>query len=239
MKLTATKRKILGKKVKTLRQQELLPAVVFGKELKESIPITLDKKEFERVYHEAGESTLIDVEITDDGRGQASQLHKVLVSEVDRDPVSDEILHANLHAVSLKEKITAKISIKIIGESSIVKSGEGLLLTILDEIEIECLPQDLPSAIEVDISGLTKIDQNITIKDIKIGPEKINLKHDPDEVVLKIEHAEMKEEEVKTEEKPIEEAVEITTEKKKEEGGEGEEGKEKVRSKKAVAREKS
>lgn len=210
MKLKAQKREILGKKVKKLREQGKLPGVVFGKSLKESIPITLDKSEFEKVFEEAGESTLVDVVV------EGQEPKKALVSEIAIDPVSSDILHASLHAVSLKDKITAQVPVKVVNESPIVKSGEGLLLTILDELEVECLPQNLPAEIEVDISNLTEINQTITIKDIKMDTEKIELKHEPDDVVLKIEHAEMLEEEEKEAEVPIEEAVEITTEKKKE-----------------------
>ena len=191
----------------------MLPGVVFGKGV-EPIPIALNRKEFEKVYDEAGESTLVDVEIPD-GRGQAPQLHKTLISEVDLDPVSDEIIHANLQAVKLTEKITATVPLKIVGESPIVKSGQGMLLTLLDEVDVEALPQDLPSEIEVDISNLTEIDQGIAIKDLPVDHSKVTVEQDPEELVVKIEHAEMAEEEVK-EEVPIEEAIEITKEKKEE-----------------------
>ncbi len=211
MKLKAEKREILGKKVKNLRQQGLLPAVVFGKEAG-SIPITLDQKEFEKVYEEAGESTLIDVEISDDGpRRPSGQLHKVLISEVDLDPVSDEIIHANLHAVSLTEKATATIPIEIVGESPIVKSGEGMLLTLLNEVVVEALPQDLPSEIIVDISGLTAIDQGIAVKDLPVDRTKVEIEQEPEDLIVKIDHAEMAEEE--PEEEVSVEQVEVTTEK--------------------------
>jgi len=207
MKLTAEKREVLGKKVKRLRQQGKLPAVVFGKEVG-SIPITLDKREFLKVYTEAGESTLVDLHLPG-----ADKPIKVLISETEVDPVSDEILHASLHAVTLTEKATATIPIEIVGESPIVKSGEGMLLTLLDEVEVEALPQDLPSEIKVDISNLTEIDQGIAVKDLPIDKSKVEIKHDPEDLVVKIEHAEMKEEEEVKEEVPIEEAVEVTKEK--------------------------
>lgn len=209
MKLTAKKREILGKKVKKLREQGLLPAVVFGKDT-ESIPIALDQKEFEKVYEEAGESTLIDVEITNgDGQRQALQLHKTLISEVDLDPVSDEIIHANLQAVKLTEKITATIPLEIVGESPIIKSGEGMLLTLLDEVEVEALPQDLPSEITIDISGLTAIDQGIAVKDLPVDCTKVEIQQEPEDLVVKIDHAEMEEE--KEEEEVSVEKVEVTT----------------------------
>ena len=212
MKLTAEKREILGKKVESLRRQGLLPAVVFGKETG-SIPITLNQKEFLKVYEEAGESALIDIVLED------QKPIKVLVTETDIHPVSDEILHVNLHAVSLTKKATATIPIELVGESSIVKSGEGMLLTLLDAVEVEALPQDLPPEIKLDISGLTEIAQSLAVKDLPVDRAKVEIKQDAEELVVKIEHAEMAEEEVEEEEATVE-GVEVTTEKKGEEEGE-------------------
>ena len=214
MKLVAEKREILGKKVESLRRQGLLPAVIFGKETG-SIPITLNQKEFLKVYEEAGESALIDVQI-DNG------LHKVLVTETDIHPVSDEILHVNLHAVSLTEKATATIPIEIVGESSIVKSGEGMLLTLLNEVEVEALPQDLPPEIKLDISVLTEVDQSLAVKDLPIDQSKVEIKQNAEELVVKVEHAEMAEEE--PEEEASVEQVEVTTEKKEDLEGQEEPG---------------
>lgn len=218
MKLAAKKREILGKKVESLRRQGLLPAVVFGKETG-SIPITLNHKEFLKVYEEAGESALIDIQI-DNGRGQAPQLHKVLVTETDIHPVSDEILHVNLHAVSLTEKATATIPIELVGESLIVKSGEGMLLTLLNEVDVEALPQDLPPEIKLDISVLTEVDQSLAVKDLPVDRAKVEIKQDAEDLVVKVEHAEMAEEEEEEEEATVE-GVEVTTEKKEEEDTEG------------------
>ena len=215
--MKATKREILGKKVEGLRQQGLLPAVVFGKETG-SIPITLDHKEFLEVYKEAGESSLIDVQI-----GKQKPI-KVLVTEVDIHPVSDEILHANLHAVSLTKKATATIPIELVGKSSIVESGEGMLLKLLNEVEVEALPQDLPPELKLDISSLTEIDQSLSVKDLPVDHEKVEIKQDAKDLVVKVEHAEMAEEEEEEEEATVE-GVEVTTEKEEEETTEAEETK--------------
>ena len=208
-----------------MRQQGLLPAVVFGKETG-SIPITLDQKSFEKVYEEAGESTLVDVEIAADGNGQrqALQLHKVLISEVDLDPISDQIVHANLHAVSLTEKATATIPIEITGESPIVKAGEGMLLILLDEVEVEALPQDLPPKITLDISGLIEIDQSLAVKDLPVDRSKVEIQQELQDLVVKVEHAEMAEEEEEEEKEVTVEGVEVTTEKKEKKGEEDAEG---------------
>lgn len=187
MKLDAKKREIVGKQVKKLRRQGRLPAVVYSKKIG-SVPISLDQKAFLKTYKEAGESTLIDLKIED------GKTYKTLVSEIQIDPVSDKILHANLQQIDLKEKLTTAVPIETVGESPAVKSGVGILLTLMDEIEIECLPTDLPSEIKVDISNLKEIGQGIQVKDLPVDRSKVELKADPEELVLKIEHAEMKEE---------------------------------------------
>ena len=187
MELNVQKRTELGKKSKKLRAQRKLPGVVYGKGL-ESLPITLDLLPFEKVYKEAGESTLVDVVL-------GSDKFKVLISEVSVHPVTDELVHVNLHKVNLKEKIKAAIPIKIVGESELVKSGGGLLLELIHEIGVEALPTDLLHAIEVDITNLKAIGDHITIAQLPIDRTKIEiLGHDEEDLVVKIDFAEMKEE---------------------------------------------
>ena len=106
------------------------------------------------------------------------------------------------------------------GESPIVKSGEGMLLTLLDEVEVDALPQDLPPELKLDISGLTEIDQSLSVKDLSVDRSKVEIKQSAEDLVVKVEHAEMAEEEEEEEEVSVE-GVEVTTEKKEEEGEEG------------------
>jgi len=197
MELKAEQRKIRGKKVKGLRREGNIPAILFGGD-KESQPLTLKRPEFEKVYQEAGESTLVDLNI-------GGKKEKVLIADVQRDPLG-KLLHTDLQRVEAGEKLTATVAIEVTGESPTVKSGEGILLTLLDEVEVECLPQDLPSEIKVDISSLAEVGQGIEVKDLAIDKTKVKiLGHEPDELVLKIDYPEMeKEEEVAV---PEEEAV--------------------------------
>lgn len=198
MELIATKRTELGKKSKKLRTQGLIPGVVFAKGM-ESLPLKLTYKEFEKVFKAAGESTLVDLKVENDTP------FKVLISEVEVHPVTSKIVHANLHKVNLKEKINATVPLEIVGESPVVKSGEGLLLTLIDELNIEVLPADLPHHITVDVSGLTAIEQGIHIKDLSIDLDKIKvIGHTPEDLVVKVDYAEMKEEEAVVE--PVSEA---------------------------------
>lgn len=187
MELKAVKREIQGKKVRGLRREGNIPAILFGGS-KEPQPLTLKHVEFEKIYQEAGESTLIDLNI-------AGKKEKVLISDVQRDPLG-KLLHADLQRVATGEKLTATVTIETEGESPAAKSGEGILLTLLDEVEVECLPQDLPSEIKVDISSLKEVGHGIGIKDLAIDRTKVKiLGHEPDELVLKIDYPEMEEEE--------------------------------------------
>lgn len=219
MELKAKKRRIQGKKVKKLRREGSVPAILYGGK-GEPQPLVLSQPEFERVYQEAGESTLID--LNTDGKKE-----KALIADVQHDPLG-KLLHVDLQRIAAGERLTATVAIKVEGESPIAKSGEGILLTLLDEVEVECLPQDLPPEIKVDVSSLTEIGKGITVKDLPIDQTKIEiLGHEPEELVLKIDFPQMEEEEEvapvpeeaavaaveAVEEKPEEEVPEELTEK--------------------------
>lgn len=210
MKLAAKKRSVLGKKVKALRQVGTLPAVLFGGKEK-SIPLEVNAQEFEKVYQQAGESTLVDLDFN-------GKPEKILISEVQHDPFGKP-LHVDLRRVAAGEKITATVPLVIEGESQPVKSGEGVLLTLLSELEVECLPQDLPREINVDISTLNEVGRGITINQLLIDQSKIKiLGHGADELVVKIDFPQAEEvEEVPTTEEAAIAAVEATEEKKPEE----------------------
>uniref|UniRef100_A0A831Z2K3 Large ribosomal subunit protein bL25 n=1 Tax=candidate division WWE3 bacterium TaxID=2053526 RepID=A0A831Z2K3_UNCKA len=212
MELKAEKRKILGKKVKVLRRGGVLPAILFGGK-EGSIPLELNAGEFGRIYKEAGESTLLDL----DWNGKKE---KILIAEVQRDPLG-KLLHADLRRVAAGEKITATVPVEVVGESIPVKAGEGVLLTLLNELEVECLPQDLPQKIAVDISGLTEIGTGIALRDLPIDPAKVAVVgHAPDELVVKVDFPQ--EEEV--EEVPVTEAEAVAGVEALAEKPEGEEG---------------
>lgn len=219
MELKATKRKTLGKKVKKLRQQGRIPAILFGGDEK-SQPLTLHQSEFEKVYQEAGESTLIDLNIKD-------KKEKVLIADVQRDPLG-KLLHADLQRVEAGEKLTATVSIKPLEESPAVEEGRGILLSLLDEVEVECLPQDLPPEMKVNISGLKEVGDAISIKDLPIDHEKVKIReHGEDDLVFKIDYPEMEEEEeeVAVPEEEAVAAVEAAEEKPEEEAHEEPAGK--------------
>jgi large subunit ribosomal protein L25 len=215
MELKAEKRKTLGKKVRALRRGGVLPAILFGGE-EGATPVELDLDTFRRVYEEAGESTLLDLDL-------GGKKEKILITDVQRDPLG-KLLHADLRRVAAGEKITATVPVEVVGESIPVRAGEGVLLTLLNEVEVECFPQDLPQKIIVDISKLTEVGTGIALKDLSLDLSKVTIVgHELDELVVKIDFPQ--EEEV--EEVPVAEAEAIAgveAIKEKPEGEEGAEG---------------
>jgi large subunit ribosomal protein L25 len=185
LKLSADNRKVLGKKVKKLRKEGILPGNLFGKKIK-SISLQLPTAEFEKIYKEAGETGLIDLKV-----GEES--HPVLIHNVHVNPVTGASLHVDFHIVSLTEKTTAQVPVEITGEAPAVTQGLGILIQPISEFEVEALPQDFPEHILVDISKLEAVDQSITVADLKLD-SKITLKVDPTEIVVKIGPLEKEEE---------------------------------------------
>lgn len=207
-KLTAKKRKILGRKVKKLRKEGLIPAHVYGKGLK-SVHVSVDGKSFLPVFEEAGETGLLDL-VVDNQKPRT-----VLISQVQRHPLTSEVLHIDFHQVSLTEKVTAEIPIEVVGRSPAVEDKKGILLTILGEVEVEALPTDLPENIKVDASALKEVDDAVKVSDAKVG-DKVKILAGPEEILVKIGPlvtAEA-EEEIKAEEKAAE-AAEVAAEKEK------------------------
>jgi len=214
LRISVEPRIVLGKKVKKLRSSGVLPANLFGKGMK-SKNLQVPEKEFRPLFKKAGETELVEVKMKEES-------HPALIHNVQRDPVTGKILHVDFHKVDLKEKITTHVPIKLIGESPAEKSGVGLVLQTLNEIEIESLPTDIPHEIEVASAELTEVGQTIHVKDLKVDRAKIEVKNDPEEVVVSVQTAEMKEEVVK--EAPAPEEVEAIAEKgEEEEAAEGEE----------------
>ena len=176
MKLSVKKREIHGKKVKNLRAQGLVPAVIYGKHVKAE-SISCVKNDLLKVYRTAWYST--PVELTGDVD------HLVLINSLQLDPVSDEIISADFLAVSRTEKVAAKIPVVTFGESQLEKLNEGKIMLIKDEVEVEAFPQDLPSKFEVDISVLETVNDVFFVKDLKVS-DKVTILDDPELPILTV-----------------------------------------------------
>ncbi len=222
MELTAEKRTQFGKKTKTLRNQRKIPAVVFGKDM-DSVAVSVDENAFMKVYEEAGETNLVDLNFVD-------QHEKVLIKDLQLHPVTSSVVHINFHKVNLKEKISADIPVTVVGEeeNELIKSGEALPLLLLSDLTVSALPTDLPDGFEVDVSGLTEIGDGITVSQLKYDRGKIELvDHEDDELVAKLDYAVQEEEpEEEIEEEELLEQLEVTGEALDEEEGEDEGGEE-------------
>jgi large subunit ribosomal protein L25 len=177
--LKVEKRKVLGKKVKKLRKEGILPANIYGKNVK-SLAVQVSLKEFLPVYKKVGETGIVEVMV----EGEKAPRH-ALIHNVQKDPVSDQPLHADFHQVSLTEKITASIPVELVGESPAVAQKLGVLIQPLSEVEVEALPTELPEQFTVDISGLKEVDQAITVGDLK-PPAGVKILTFEKEILVKI-----------------------------------------------------
>ena len=186
MELTVEKRDIKIN-TKNLRKEGKLPAVVYGRN-QESTPITLNTKDFQKLFREAGESTVITL-VGLEGPKDA------LIHEVSVHAVSGAPLHADFYAIQKGQKVTVAIPLEFEGVSPAVKDLGGVLMKIMHEIEIECEPKDLPQEILVDISSLLNIDDKILVSDLKL-PASATIEIDLEEVVAMIAGATEEVEEV-------------------------------------------
>lgn len=177
--LKAEERNTLGRKVKKIRREGLLPANIYGKKVK-SQALKLNLLEFQKVFKEAGETGLVDLKI-----GRSTK--PVLIHNVQVDPVSDTPIHADFLQVNLKEKVTAQVPVELAGESPAEKQGIGTAVQYLDEIEVEALPNDLPEKFEIDLSKLESVDDVIKIKDLAVDTKKVTIEDDPEQIIVKVE----------------------------------------------------
>lgn len=199
--IKATKRDITGKQVRALRRTGVLPAVIYGHNIK-PINITLNTHDATLVLNRTTASSLITIDL--DGKE-----YPTLVREKQRNPVKDVYLHVDFQAVSMTEKIRAKVAVQLVGHAPAVKEFDAILVTGYSELEVEALPQDLPERIPVDISGLMNIGDGIHVRDIAIS-DKFIILDDVNEMIVLATHprAEEVEEEVVEEVEALEEGEE-------------------------------
>ncbi len=175
-KLKVEKRKVLGKQVKKLRREGILPGNVYGRDVK-SAAVQVALKDFAAVYKETGETGLVDLELD-------SKTIPVLIHNIQTD-YRNNVLHADFFQVNLKEKVKTMVPLEIVGEPKAVAEKIGLLMNILSEVEVEALPEDLPEHIEVNVEALAAVDQQITVGDLKV-PAGVTILTDAEQVVSKV-----------------------------------------------------
>lgn len=148
-----------------LREKGMIPAVVYGKNVG-SISIAVDAKELKGILEEVGSNALISMKITGNGK---IRKHKVLLKEVQRDPIRHDLVHADFHQVSVKDRVHATVPIHLVGTAPGVMEG-GVLTSLMRRVEVECLATKIPDYITVDISGLG-LGEAVTIADLVLPPD--------------------------------------------------------------------
>ena len=199
--LKATTRGILGKKTRFLRRQGITPAHLFGHNLK-SLTIQCNTAELRSIIAQAGTATILNLKIDTEKLPR-----KVLIREIQHDPLGKQLLHADFYQIRLTEKIKVDVPIVLVGEAPAMKQKGRLLMQTLTGLSVECLPDKLPPEIGVDLSHLEEVGQAIHVKDLTLDPD-ITITNDPDQLIVKISEARVeKVEEVVAEELPVEEEV--------------------------------
>jgi large subunit ribosomal protein L25 len=220
--LEASKREITGKKVRFLRRQGIVPANIYGHDI-ESTPISVDTRSLKHLLAHTGKTDLISLKID-----SSKDAIRVLMREIQRNPLTDEPIHVDFYQVSMTEKIKTEVPLVFIGEAPVLKKVKNVsIFHLIDSINIEALPDDLPHSLEVDVSHLEEMDHTIHVKDIPLG-HGITLLSDPEQMVVKVAEAKKEEEvvpvavEAEAVEAGVEEAVEGEAPAKAEAGSEEE-----------------
>lgn len=197
LSLSVKIRKDLGEKVEILRKKGILPGVLYGPKLKAAQSLELDERHFEKIYKEAGESSLISLEIE-------GKKFPVLIHEVQLDSLTEKPIHVDFYQPSLDEEVEVTVPLIFEGSSLAVKDLEGTLVKHISEVEVKVLPQNLPHEIKVNIDKLKTFDDSVLIEDLVL-PEKVKILRDPKDIIISVSPPEKVEEELV---KPIEEKVE-------------------------------
>lgn len=175
--LPAEIRDVVGRKVKNLRKTGKIPATVYGKNVK-SMSVAVGADAFEKVYKAAGETGLVELAVGRD-------LRPVLVHTLQKDPVTNQLLHIEFHQVDLKEKVHATVPLELVGDAPAVTGKVGVLLSLIDEVEVEALPMDLPEKITVDVTKLAEVNQEVKVGELNV-PAGVTLLTDKDQSVVRV-----------------------------------------------------
>jgi large subunit ribosomal protein L25 len=208
VKLKAQKRTVIGRNaIKNIKKEGLVPGVVYGSQA-QPMALQVDGRELKNVLaHASSEHVLVELEIMDDGQ---STSRLALIQEVQHHPLKRDLLHVDFHAVSATEKITSEVPIEAFGDALGVRTFGGLLEYSLRSLDVECLPQDLPDIIRIDVSNLN-IGESFHVRDIPL-PSGVEALTDADLTVVSVVASRVGEEVTPTAEAPT--APEVITEKK-------------------------
>lgn len=161
IKLAAQPRTVTGKAVRRLRREGIIPVVIYGGNVEGGVSLQVNERELQRVLHHAGGVRVIDIDV------EGGKRYPVLARVVDRHPLRHEVMHVDFLAVRLDQPIEAEVSVVLIGESEAVGRNEAVLMQVLESVTVSALPDSLPASVELDISSLTEIGQQLTVADLK------------------------------------------------------------------------
>lgn len=179
LQLKATDRKPGKITPAKLRKTGLLPAVLYGNKVPNQ-SLTVNLGEFEKVLRKAGESTIVNL-MTEDGK-----THPVLIHETQKHYLTSQPIHVDFYEVSMTTKLKAKVALEFTGEAPAVKTAGGVLVKVLNEVEVECLPADLPHNIAVSLLSLKTLQDTIHVKNLE-APAKVKILTPGDELVVKVQ----------------------------------------------------
>lgn len=177
--LQVSHRDILGKKVRFLRREGLTPVNLYGPNI-ESLPLQAETSLLKRLIARVGRNALVALKV--DG---AKKSRMVMIRDVQRDPLNDELLHADFFQVEMTHRVKAEVPLLFLGEAPAAMSRRAMLIENLTALHVEALPADLPRNIEVDLSVLEELDQAIHVRDIVVD-EAVEVLTDADQVVARV-----------------------------------------------------
>ncbi|MBU1126449.1 MAG: 50S ribosomal protein L25 [Patescibacteria group bacterium] len=177
LSITAESRSIRGRATDQLRANGKVPGIVYGFEI-EPVNIELDRNELERLYENAGESSLVDLKV-------GNEIYSVLIQDLQRDPLTDFLTHVDFRKLNMNEKVETTIPITLIGEAPAVKELGGTLIQSLDEVDVEALPAVLVREFTISVESLKTFEDSIRVSDLTI-PEGMDISNDPDQSIASV-----------------------------------------------------
>ena len=183
--IDATRRDVIGKQVKALRREGKLPAVIYGRHT-DPINVNLDARTAAQALAKLTSSSIVTLNV--DGVE-----YPALVREKQRNFIKNTLLHVDFLAVSMSEKLRTNVNVHFIGVSGAVKDFNAVMVHNLEQLEVECLPTDLPERIDVDVSSLAKPGEGIRVRDVKVA-DNVRILNDPDTMVAVATFAKVEEE---------------------------------------------
>ncbi len=186
--LDLNKRTLSGRKVKQLRRQHIIPANIFGKKIS-SIPVQISLKDFQKIYEKAGETSIIYATVNSE-----KEVRPLLVSALQVNPITDLPIHVDFHQVDLTQKVTATVPLVLTGTAPAVEDKGAVLIQMINELDVEALPTEIPHELTLDISSLKEIGDSLSVEDLKIDTSKIKIQAEPDEQIVQAQEPQIEEE---------------------------------------------